>query len=253
MDCRWIQNWLYDYLNIDVDPYDFNHYLPQWIEQEEIDIGDEDPEELTVDELTEAQLKAFTHWLKNSYAISSYLESDPFDAPAYLTLHAREKLSKGSWLVHFSRESFVGGFDRGTSLRGLHLSTWRTNKELADCSRNLDEENIGTGEVIFGFAFDVTRRNVLSYGRHRYGSKIVIFQCDCAVDAYHDGDEEYQAIFPICSEHNVIGVYGSEYDQLLVETVGGSEIEFHSLEEIIEYAEKDKRRRRDNRLKRMKP
>jgi len=248
--CKWIQNVLYSYLDIDVDPYDFGHYLPQWIEQEEIEIGDEDPEEMTVEELTKAQLKAFTEWLKNSYAISSYLESDPFDAPAYLTLHAQEKLPKGSWLVHYSRESVSGGFDRGTSFRGLHLSTWRTNKELADCTRNLNEKRIGDYEIIFGFAFDIDRAKRYS-GERKYGRQITLFQCDCAVVAYHDGDEEYQAIFPVCSEYNVIGVYGSEYGQLLVETVDEQELEFNTLEEIIAYAEKDKRLRA-KRIKRSK-
>ena len=51
-----------------------------------------------------------------------YIREMPFESPAYLTLHAKGKLPRGSWFIHFTNDTFKK-FDRGATLHGLHLST----------------------------------------------------------------------------------------------------------------------------------
>jgi hypothetical protein len=241
-DCSRIQQWLYDYLSTDVDPYDFNFAVKDWIEQEGITDGGTpyvDPTDVMVDDLSPEQLKAFTAWLKKSGELDMYRREMPYESPAYLTLQAESKLPEGSWLVHFTSASFTR-FERGTTLEGLHLSTWNTNKAVADCSKNLQDQ--GAFDTVFGFAFDVDRLRTMGHvmaASRRYGSRALIFQTDCAVEAYHDGDEEHQAIFPLCSEYNVheltidssegIGVDDGKGD--------GNLVWFGRLDELAQYLE----------------
>ena len=46
-------------------------------------------------------------------------------------------------------------------------------------------------------------RDIIEIGSRKYGRRAVVFQCDCAVEAWRDSDEEYQGIFPVCAEYNL--------------------------------------------------
>ena len=240
-DCRHIQEWLFDYLSTDIDPYDFNFAIKDWIEQSGEDFVD--PYDVMPDDLSPPQLKAFTKWLKNSNEMELYKREAPLEAPAYLFLHAKAKLDRGSWFVHFTNRDFVGGFTQGSTLEGLQLTRWKQRKDLANCSANLSKDQ-GLAEVVFGFAFaleDMTDWRAVRAASKKYGKNAVLFQCDCAVTAYHDGDEEQQAIFPLCSEYNVVAVNASEWvgingERLWIEE-NGEEVNFDSYAEIVAHLE----------------
>jgi hypothetical protein len=154
-------------------------------------------------------------------------------------MQAEQKLPLGTWLAHFTR--VPGGFsefDRGTTLEAMHLSTHRVHKAKANCKYNLSDD-ASLYEVVFGFAFtaDEAAAHPRAYQR-KYGANVVIFQSDCAVLAYHDWDDEYQAVFPACSEYNVIGLYGNDYGSFTGETEAGDDIEFDSLRDALTYVQR---------------
>jgi hypothetical protein len=240
--CTEIQTWLYDYLRRDInapgfEPFDFPmHLIQEWAEEEGVEgIG----EEWSFDELPEEHHKPYVKWLRGE--IPRLMRDDPTTLPAYTVLHAEAKLPRGTWLAHFTRER--GGFDafdRGTPIEGMHLSTWR-QPYRAKCPNNLSPD-LSTYEVIFGFAVqaDMGWRDQLSYS-HMYGKEVVLFQCDCAVEAYHDGDEQTQVIFPICSEYNVVPFYSSGDTSLVGTTETGDEIEFDDLAQALDYVRRAER------------
>jgi len=237
--CAEIQAWVLKWLSTDLDPQDFPLYLiAAWAEENEIDGV---PENAYVDDLAPVQQADYKAWLEGE--VWRLMATDPLELPAYLTLHAERKAPPGTWFAHFTCEP--GGFhafDRGTTMDGLHLSTWKRRKDPANCKRNLPDA-IGIAEVVFGFAFDAATaaRNQRGYG-HKYGDHVVLFQCDCAVIAYHDGDEETQAIFPICAEYNVVPFTATGGGGLLAETERGEDIEFDSLKDALDYVQHAERR-----------
>lgn len=248
-DCAHIQKWLYEYLKTEVDPYDFNFAIKDWIEQEEItDDGTPyvDPDDVAPEDLSEEQLKAFTKWLKRSGELDTYVREMPFESPAYLTLHARTMMPAGSWFIHFTNAPSFQHFTQGATLDGLHLSTWKERKDLADCSRNLSEEQ-GLAEVVFGFAYAAenmeTMRDIRA-GANKYGQHAVIFQNDCAVEAYHDGDNELQSIFPVCSEYNLHEVSIDSYLGLGLDDGNGNLTWFKNLAELTASLERKPKRRK---------
>jgi len=246
-ECAHIQDWLYEYLSTDVDPYDFDFAVKDWIEQEEItDDGTPyvEPTDVNVEDLSDAQRKAFTKWLKNSGELELYKREMPYESPAYLTLEARSKLPEGSWFIHFTNANFTR-FDRGAHLDGLHLSTWNRNKAVAKCSSNLSDTQ-GLHDVVFGFAFDVDRlpriRDVV-VASEKYGRHAVLFQCDCAVEAYHWGDEEHQSIFPVCSEYN-LHLVSVDRDGVFIEDESGETRDFARPSDLVEFLEQEPSRGR---------
>jgi hypothetical protein len=77
-----VQDDLYKYLSTEIDPYDFNQYLSEWVEDSGVEgLGDEP----YVEELDPKQLAAFEKWLVDTDKAADYVTNDPFDAPAYLT------------------------------------------------------------------------------------------------------------------------------------------------------------------------
>lgn len=226
MNCQQIQDELYQYLSTEIDPFDFEDYLAEYAEGWGLDAE-------TVADLDPQQLKEFTKWLKSAGKDVQFVMADPIYSPAYLTLKAERKLPPGSWLIHFTNKR-IEKFRYGTTIEGMHLSVFKKNKAEANCKRNLSDE-IGLYEVVFGFAFDADTRNVLSYA-DKYGSNAVLFQCDCAVSAYHYGDEERQVIFPLCSEYNLIMVHDVA-GGLTVETEEGDDVHFPTVDAVINYVE----------------
>jgi hypothetical protein len=129
------------------------------------------------------------------------------DAPAYLYFGEVVQLPPGAWLVHFTKADFAS-FDRGTTLEGLALSTWKRSKDEVDCERNLSGE-LGPFEIVYGFAYDPEGSGNWADRARGYGYSVLFFQTDCAVSAWHWGDQEQQVIFPLCTEYNVhTGTYG---------------------------------------------
>lgn len=237
IDCYEIQGWLFDYLKQDVDPYDFQYAIIRWAEDtlEEVDAKDRAIDDDTqYDDLSKEQQDDFVRWLKNE--VPDFMSKHPFDAPAYLTLHAIRKLPAGTILVHFTGSRF-DAFDRGSTIEGMHLSVYKS-KEFADCEINLSKD-VGLAEVVFGFALKApdAARYARAYAK-KYGENVVIFRCDCAVLAYHDGDDEYQAIFPICGEYDVVSLAGDGYGGFtLGSVVDGEDVEFPSLAAALAWYE----------------
>lgn len=230
------QKYLLSYLEIDIDPYDFPHYmLEEWGEENDVKIGDED----FASDLTPDQLKSYEKWLKDRDKAIEYLERDPASAPAYLTLRWPKKLPKGTWGIHYTKEPSIDAFRFGATIPKLALSTWWEKKDEAQCPENLSDE-LGSYEYVYSFAFPVEGKGSVSpsYGL-KYGRNAVIFQTDAALLAYHDGDEEWQMIFPACSEYNVVPVSldGSEVTCAFADGEGEA-LTFGSVKDLIEYIEK---------------
>jgi hypothetical protein len=233
-----IQSWFYDFLKQKVDPYDFGRYIEEWASDTGVRL--KDPDETTPHDLTPSQLKKFEKWIVDEEKGIDWLSTgDPF-APAYLFFDEVSKLPVGSWGIHFTEADAFDVFDRGTTLDALALSTAKRTKDKVDCSKNLTDK-IGTGEVVFGFAFTADQKNVLSMGQ-KYGRNAALFQTDGAVRAWHVGDEEYQMIFPLCSEYNVIPMYGPRPGEITIGTEDGGEAVFQSLEDVIRYVKSGERK-----------
>lgn len=231
--CAWVQQDLHSYLSTNIDPYDFTYYLPEWGGATDTDLS----EEPQVEDLTPEQLTAFTAWLQNEHKGSEYAEQDPYGSPPYLTLSSAGPVPPGTWLIHFTDEGPFRSFTRGTKLYGLHLSTWAKSNATAACATNLSPDH-GLFETVFGFAFDAMQHGVVRHGQ-KYGQNAVLFQCDCAVKAYHNGDEEDQVIFPLCSEYNVVP-FRTEGNYLVGQTEAGDEVSFASPAEAIAHIQKNK-------------
>lgn len=232
------QDWLGDYLDIDLDPYDFQHELTTWAKiakvKKDID-GRKITEETSAGELTEKQREAFKQWLLGNNKGEDWVATGEINVPAYLYFGEVKKLPLGTWCIHFTNADAFDVFEKGTTLEGLALSTHKREKDDVDCEKNLTDE-IGSAEVVYGFAFQASDRDVLSRGQ-KYGRNAVLFQTDAGVRAWHIGDEEYQVIFPLCSEYNVIPMFGPEPGDIRIETESGGEKTFESLEEVIDYVD----------------
>ena len=213
------------YLDQDIDPYDFSsdYFLEQWNEAYPDLAVDPDSGEPPKSEL-------FAEWVRDTI-VPELMRHDPTSLPGYVHFYSPRLLPKGSWLVHFSRERF-DVFDRGTTFENLALSTWNKTKAEVSCDRNRYPD-ASLYEIVWGFAFQAGDRNVGGVGAKKYGSNIVLFQTDCAVAAHHSGDEEYQAIFPLCSEYNRhSGLYSEGI--FYFEGKDGEELDFDSIDDAIE-------------------
>ena len=233
------QGWLADYLDIDIDPYDFNHELLDWAKAAKIrkdGEGRKFDDETSCHELSEKQLEAFKQWLIKNHKGEDWVSTGAIDVPAYLYFTEVKRLPVGTWCIHFTGKDPFGVFEYGTTLEGLALSTHKREKDQVDCDKNLTED-IGSAEVVYGFAFLASDRDVLYRGQ-KYGRNAVLFQTDAGVRAWHIGDEEYQVIFPLCSEYNVIPMVEPQPGDIRIQTESGDDVEFKTLDEVIAYVEK---------------
>ena len=185
-------------------------------------------------------LKRFKEWLAKHDKGQQWVSEDPYGAPAYLTLTWPKLLPAKTWLIHFTNEAPFDAFDRGATLDGLALSTWRKEKIKADCRKNLTDE-LGSFDYVYGFAMTAYWKgfNLHSYSS-KYGKNAVLFQCDVALEATHFGDEEKQVIFPICSEYNMVPLWNVR-DGLRIrfEDSDDDGLEFDTLQNLIDYIEKE--------------
>lgn len=244
---RMRQEWLANYLDIAIDPYDFMDYLPEWAEESRIrkdSRGMAIDRETSAQDLSPRQLKSFTDWLiKNRKGEELVGTGAIHGVPAYLYFDEVSRLPAGTWLVHFTSANPFEAFERGTTLEGLALSTHKREKDEVDCLKNLTDE-IGIYDAVYGFAFEAQggrvaghRMDVMSHGLSKYGDNAVLFQTDAGVRAWHIGDEEYQVIFPLCSEYNVIPMLNPDPAEIKIETETGEEAVFGNLAELIGYVE----------------
>lgn len=236
------QKYLYDYLSIKIDPYDFPHYmLEEWAEERDVKIGEDDH----ADSLTPAQLKDYEQWLIDNEKGIELVERDPAGAPAYLIIESPQMMPKGTWAIHFTDEPDITEFQWGATIPRLSYSTWWKEKEAAKCPENLSDE-LGSYDYVYIFAFPALGSGSVSLytGSRKYGPHAVLFQTDAAVKAWHIGDEEYQLIIPACSEYNVIPLRGvSEGISCAFDDSEGDEgMSFDSLKDLISYVETGERK-----------
>lgn len=233
-----LQSWFCDYLKTEVDPYDFGRYIPEWASDTGIRLKDADE---TPHDLKPAQLKKFEQWLIANEKGIDWVSTGDIYAPAYLFFNEVSKLPRGTWGIHFTDSDAFSVFEQGTTIEGLALSSHKKNKDTVDCRKNVTDD-IGIYEVVFGFAFPADERNVLQRGT-KYGSNAVLFQTDGAVRAWHIGDEEYQMIFPLCSEYNVIPLHeaGEGISCAFGDSEEGEGLSFDSIQDLIAYIEKSEK------------
>jgi hypothetical protein len=229
------QKYLYEYLKIEIDPYDMPHrFLEQWAEEAGVKIDEDDH----ADALTADQLKAYEAWLiKNEKGIE-LVERDPSGAPAYLIIKWPKLVPKGIWAIHFTDDDPFESFNQGATIPRLAFSTWWKEKEPARCPENLTDQ-LGTYEYVYVFAFKALERNIDRRGT-KYGKNAILFQTDAAVEAYHVGDEEDQLMIPACSEYNMIPIRNIE-DGISCSFEGAKEgegLSFDSVKDLIAYVEK---------------
>jgi hypothetical protein len=215
--------YLASYLNTEFDPYDFGSYVGIW--------PDAEPQWEMFEDVPEDRQAEFIEWVKEK-AIPRAHMNDPLSLPAYLFFDKAKTLPAGTWLAHFSRNSFLS-FKKGATLETLALSTHANPKTLKSCEANLDPD-AGIYETVWGFAIEaegLSHRDLR--GMRNYGAQVMLFQTDCAVAAWHTTDNFEQVIFPLCSEYNV---HRGSYDghALSFEGASGGEYEeFDSLDEVI--------------------
>lgn len=235
----WPQKFLYEYLNIDIDPYDFPRYmLRDWAEEAGVSVD----EDSYADSLSKKQLQDYKQWLIKHNKDAEYLQASPSEAPSYLTLKFPEKTPKGTWGIHYTNEGIFESFQYGATIPRLALSTWYEQKEKARCPENLTDK-LGTYEYVYIFSFKATRYP-LSYGARKYGKNAILFQTDAGVEADHLGDEEHQLIVPACSEYNVIPLRAVD-EGIIVCSFKDEEkegLEFESIENLIRYVETEEKK-----------
>lgn len=245
--CRRVQKYLVNYLNIGLDPYDFpQDFLLEWATDAGIEL---DQNDASCADLSPQQLKGYEAWLREHDKAGQIMEEDPYGSPAYLMLDQAVALPPKTWCVHFTNADVFRAFDRGATLEGLHLSTWKREKTFVDCDRNMVLEQVGPFEIVWGFAFEASmfegwvKSDNYRVKSRKYGKNAILFQTDCAVRAWHHGDEEWQVIFPLCSERNLVP-FVMEYDGQQRETVrvegdDGQEITEPSLKALIARIERE--------------
>ncbi len=241
------QKHLVDYLNLKVDPYDFQFAIRDWVRDVSEDIDTEETDivdDAQIDDLTEGQLKRFTVWLEKQHSERWVEELGPH-APSYLFFDYAKALPVKTWCVHLTNASPFTTFEYGTLMWELGLTRHFTDEKRrankAECDVAPDER-----QQLYGFAFKADDRKWRwGGGTRKYGKNAVFFQHDSAVLAYHGGDDEEQVIFDICGAYNAVPV-------LDISAINGGgtvvtdegELELGSWEEIIAWAEKPKSRRK---------
>jgi len=191
---------LASYLNIsEPDPYDFIYLFDDWKEKVGFDGELEDLEGHP------DAMKEFREYMDDG--IQEAYRWDPTSMPAYLWFDNATVLPAGTWLVHFTSKYFTD-FRYGTTLEGLHLSTHTSTKSEADCALNL-EEDATLFEIVWSFALEAFDSAHWSDMARTYGREVLLFRTDCAVKAWHNTDNQWQVIFPACSEYDV---FTGEYD-----------------------------------------
>lgn len=253
-----LQQGLIDALTLppeEIDPYDFWSYVYTYLEEDGWSYQDMPDEMEWLEQGTNK--RDFIKWIKRNRILESWKSQDPGTVPARYYFSRPTALPKGQWLVHHSDVSF-GKFDRGATMEHLAL-TWSANAPEKAGPKNLDD-SVTDYERVFAFAFAVEEDECIArdgrykcHGRPKYGKSMVLFQCDAAIEAYHEGDEETQAIFPIGTEYNlhfISGVEGEGSWWLHGES-GEEDIEFPTIHALIEHLENASKKAKKSKGKRL--
>jgi len=223
------------YLAGGVDPYDYSHLLPDFLEgrPEMLPPGKtledyEDEPELWIDDASEEQLQTF-----KEYAEDHPLSPDmPYEAPPYETMFGPELVGP-TWLVHFTdspAELGAEGFAYGhEDFMGLALTTWKRNRQ---------------SRPGYNFAFLADSGYARRAARgHRYGQHAVVFW-GAGIRVFHSGDSEEQIIVwgPSIKKNMVFPVYcDGHYDQWYVENDYDRELYRGDFDKVVTWVENNYR------------
>lgn len=176
--------YLNQYLQNGYDPYDFTHYVPEYLEETgaEIPEHEEDYEigEKWLEKATQQEKDSFIKWVQNTKSVGD----DPF-APGYVHLDY-SNFVKPTWMVHFTDDPWgivQKGFIYGhAEYEGLGLTTWMKDEHRKKWPG-------------YNFAFIEGERDARNAAReHKYGKHCVVFWSS-GVKTVHYGDQEYQILF----------------------------------------------------------
>jgi hypothetical protein len=217
------QEQLVEYLNQDLDPYDYGWLIPDWDETKEADF----------EALNDDERKRFTTWLKKKRDTGYKEFFDDPDAPSYLYFSGAEVVPADEWFVHFTHASPFFAFKHGATAESLALTRHRHDKHrmgrAVSCPQNPANSIF---ETAYGFALHAkdAARHTRSYAK-KYGQNAVLFKHAHAVSAYHTGDDEHQVIFPICSEYDGVPIYDVAGECLV--PLKSGERQFDNLKDVI--------------------
>jgi hypothetical protein len=209
--------------------------------------GDDEADELNdPSELSPEQRDQLLTWLRSG-GVERLIEREPLEVPAAWYFERPRPLPPGTWLLHHTDETFCN-FDRGATVEGLQLSTWSTRKSMAQRIRRKDDfagnvdDSLGSYERVYAFAFTLDDDPAIlrdgSFGSSQYGRRAVLFKSDAAVRAWHTGDLQQQAIFPVGTEYSV-WMLGNLHGAWQVDTDDGL-FEYDTIDELIEAIESGK-------------
>lgn len=198
---------------------------------------------------------AFEKWLLATNQIDKEMRDVPADIPAYYWFEEPFPLDPGTWLIHHSDSSF-SSIERGTTWETIAF-TWAAREPVKAGSGNLDDDSMY--DRVYAFAFPLDEDECITHRapegkfrcagrRPKYGSNLLLFQCDAAVSAYHKGDQETQAIFPVGAQYNEHRLVGDSDGSWWVEDPRNHEdVNLPTIDAVIEFLSKPVRKRRGKR------
>ncbi len=222
-----------------IDPYDFSNYWEQWAEQHDLEGSD------FHDEIEKPKVRrAFTKWLTEKNVLGHWMLHDQYSVPARYWFSRVRPVPAGTWLVHHTHTANVTRFDRGEHVDQLANTRGIFGGTPAKASgKNLDD-SVGAYERIYAFAFQPEDDPCIGRdggyrcgpGSSAYGPHLVVFQCDAAVEAYHQGNEATETMFPVGSEYNVTSVT-ADRGRWFVELADTSLLAFDTFDELTGWIE----------------
>ena len=178
--------WLARYLkDKTIDPYQYEYLISEW---------DDTKEDIYFADLTPEEQKTFTEWLETGEGrehVERTDEQDPVEADPRKTIDFERHIPPSTWLAHFTNEPqsvATQGFIYGSEERGLHLTTWKGEKERKS----------GWGTWAFAMEADSREASISgdsSPANRSYGKHAVMFRSTGAIETWHHGDEQRQVIF----------------------------------------------------------
>jgi hypothetical protein len=184
---------LRDYLALEVDEYDYQDALVDFLEQEQGIPADFHRDLPGVDDLDDDTRREFRRWLLDNQIPGLLRYEEPESAPAYLFFEDVKVLPARTWLVHFTRDAL------GVARRGF-LYGWPEDEERSLALTHLQPEERRRRGPGWNFAFRLGSHHATQSGRLRppdqegYGREAVLFRVS-AVEAFHNGDGYQQVIF----------------------------------------------------------
>lgn len=165
-----------------------------------------------VDELRESNpniVQAYGEWLFENLENGKDF-GDPYRLPSWYYMEYVSSFRNG-WLIHFTDNAMdvaEAGFKYGMEdMTQLGLTTWMNNDSF-------DKKYGG-----YNFAYMLDRR----MKEDAYGNEAVMFRAS-GIEVYHNGDEEYQAIFKGTEARNRVPILHSKGEYYVNDLVSGRRI-----------------------------